>query len=149
MFLTFSTLQATEADVKLWHLPHFYLETEFDISFKLSPEETICMKWQTLFSWKRNKNIWRCRLPELKVSVAKVNIPVIHIIPGLYAKYHDHTSISSQVVMQKLKKGHNSKTKVLSKKICFNSVFMLIHHKKFQNLSTYYSWVLQQLMVLQ
>ena len=65
-------LQATEADIKLWYFFHFYLETELDISFKLSPLETIWMKCQTLFSRNHNKNFWRGRLPELKVSVTKV-----------------------------------------------------------------------------
>ena len=31
------------------------------------------MKCQTLFPWKHIKNISRCRLPKIKVSMAKVN----------------------------------------------------------------------------
>ena len=72
MILTFSMLQATEADVKVGYFSLLFLETELDISFKLSPQETIWMKCQTLFSSEYNKNIRRCRLPELKVSMAKV-----------------------------------------------------------------------------
>ena len=37
------------------------------------PLETIWVKCQTLFPWKHNKNIWRCHLPKMKVSMAKVN----------------------------------------------------------------------------
>ena len=39
----------------------FSQETGFDISCKLSPQETICIKYQTPFSGK-NKNISKCHL---------------------------------------------------------------------------------------
>ena len=82
-------LQATDADVKLWYSSHSYLETELDISFQLSSLETIGMKCQTLFSQKHNKNISRCCLPELKVSMAKVNhIQVLSEVNGATGEYH-------------------------------------------------------------
>ena len=37
-------------------------KTGFDISSKLSPEETVCMNSQNLFSGKNNKNILKCLL---------------------------------------------------------------------------------------
>ena len=36
----------------------------FDISCKLSPEKTICMKCQSLFSGKNKRNISKCSLPK-------------------------------------------------------------------------------------
>ena len=37
----------------------FSKKTRFDISFKLSPMETICLKCQNLFSWKNKKQYYR------------------------------------------------------------------------------------------
>lgn len=37
-----------EADIILWFIPHFDLETGLSISFKLSPEGTAGMKCKTL-----------------------------------------------------------------------------------------------------
>ena len=36
---------------------NFFQKTGFDISYKLSPNETICMKYLNLFSGKNKKNI--------------------------------------------------------------------------------------------
>ena len=35
----------------------FFLETVFDISCELSPQEPICITWQILFSGKNKKDI--------------------------------------------------------------------------------------------
>ena len=47
--LTFTTLLANSPDDKLIFFFLFCQTTEFDISCKLSPLETICMKCQNLF----------------------------------------------------------------------------------------------------
>ena len=44
----------------------------FDISCKLSPEETICMKCQNLFSQKNNKNIINMSSTEFAHSIVSV-----------------------------------------------------------------------------
>ena len=41
---------------------YFFQKTGFDISCKLSLLETICIKYQNLFSEKNKKNILKCRL---------------------------------------------------------------------------------------
>ena len=55
----------------------FYLifsqKTDFDISCKLSPIETICTKCQILFSGKNKKNITNLSSAELAKRVVKVN----------------------------------------------------------------------------
>ena len=38
-------------------LKYFSQIIGFDISYKLSPEETICMKYQSLLSWKKKMKI--------------------------------------------------------------------------------------------
>ena len=39
------------------------------------------MKYQALFSWKYKKIILKCRLPEMKVSMAKVKLQIqVHAI---------------------------------------------------------------------
>ena len=38
-----------------WYFSYFLQRTGFDISYKLSPMETICMKCQNLFSAKKKK----------------------------------------------------------------------------------------------
>ena len=60
-----------EADVKLLYSSYFYLDKELDISFKLSPLQTIWIKCQTLFWWKFRKNILKCHLLELRISVVQ------------------------------------------------------------------------------
>ena len=52
--LTFITLWANSADDKLMI---FFPETGFDISFKMSQLETVCMKCQILFSGKNMNSI--------------------------------------------------------------------------------------------
>ena len=58
-------------------LKYFFLfsqKTGLDISCKLSPMETICMKCQILFSWKRKKTKYHLSYAELTQRVVKVNI---------------------------------------------------------------------------
>ena len=50
---------------------YFSQETGVDISCKLSPMETICMKCQILFSWKNKKNI-NLSFAEFVQTVVKV-----------------------------------------------------------------------------
>ena len=45
-----------------WCFLIFSQKTGFDISWKLSPNEKICMKCQILFSQKKKKNILMCHL---------------------------------------------------------------------------------------
>ena len=60
-----------------WHLKIFFLffpENMFDISCKLSPKETICMKCKILFSGKNKKNIIYLSSAEFAQWMLKVNI---------------------------------------------------------------------------
>ena len=52
---------------------NFSQKTGYDISCKLSPEETICMKCQSLFSGKNKKNIINLSSAENAQRVVKVN----------------------------------------------------------------------------
>ena len=54
---TFTNLKANSEDDKLMTFSYFSQKTGFDLSCKLSPLETICMKGQILFSEKDKKNI--------------------------------------------------------------------------------------------
>ena len=86
--LTFTTLWANSVDDKLCYFSYFSQKIVFDISCKLSPWETICMKSQTLFSniiwhmhfaWKvnhcfleqNNRNIPKC-LPNFLPSIVSI-----------------------------------------------------------------------------
>ena len=51
------------------YFSYFYQKTGFDISCKLSPLETICMKCQILFAW---KNIINLSSAELAQRVVKI-----------------------------------------------------------------------------
>ena len=64
----------------LWYFSYFSQKTGFDISCKLSPVETICMKCQNLFSGKNKKNISICFLLKILPRVLSVawNLPYIH-----------------------------------------------------------------------
>ena len=54
---TFTNLKANSEDDKLMTFSYFSQKTGFDLSCKLSPLETICMKGQILFFGKDKKNI--------------------------------------------------------------------------------------------
>ena len=60
------------ADDILKYFSDFSQKKCFDISFKLSPLETICMECQILFSGKNKKNI-NLLSAELALRVVKVN----------------------------------------------------------------------------
>ena len=57
LFLSFTTLWANSGDNKLMTFFLVFQKTGFEISCKLSPLETICMKCQNLFSGKNKNNI--------------------------------------------------------------------------------------------
>ena len=50
----------------------FPIKTEFDISCKLPPLETFCLKCQILFSGKNEKNISKCHLLKILTRVLSV-----------------------------------------------------------------------------
>ena len=56
-----------------WHFSYFSKKTGFDISCKLSPVETICMKCQNLFSGKTKQNILKCCLLGILPRLLSVN----------------------------------------------------------------------------
>ena len=58
------------ADDNVKYFSYFSQKTGFDISCKLS--ETICMKYQTLFSGKKKKNITNLSSAELAKRVVKI-----------------------------------------------------------------------------
>ena len=68
--IAYGLLQCLALDVKfsaddiLKYFFYFSQKTGFDISCKLSPVETICMKYQILFSGKYKKNINNLLLAE-------------------------------------------------------------------------------------
>ena len=68
-------LNKYSADDKLVIFFLFFPKTGFDISCKLSPMETICMKCQNLFSGKNKKNISKCRLLKILPRVLSVKTP--------------------------------------------------------------------------
>ena len=56
---------------------YFSQETDFNISCKLSPIETICMKYQNMFSGKYKINFTNVSSAELTKRVVKVNYYII------------------------------------------------------------------------
>ena len=73
--LTFTTLWASSADDQWVIFFYFSLrKTGFDISCKLSPLETICMKCQNLFSRTNKNNISKCRLLKILPRVLSVKV---------------------------------------------------------------------------
>ena len=71
--VTFTTLWANSAIDKLMIFLFSFQKTGFDISCKLSPMETICMKCQILFSVKIKKNISKCCLLKILPRVLSDN----------------------------------------------------------------------------
>ena len=55
-------------------LTYFSKKIRFDISCKLSPQETICIKCQMLFSGKNYKNISKCHLLKFLPSMPSVKM---------------------------------------------------------------------------
>ena len=65
LYLTFTTLWANSADNKLMIIFFIFSQkTGFEISCKLSPLETICMKFQIMFT-NKNRSILNCCLPRV------------------------------------------------------------------------------------
>ena len=54
----------------------FPLKTDFDVSCKVSPMETICMKCQNLFSGKYKKNITNLLSAEFAKRVVEVKVHI-------------------------------------------------------------------------
>ena len=54
-----------------WYFSYFSQKIKYDISCKLSPKETICMKCQILFSGKNKKNISKCCMLKFFTQHAK------------------------------------------------------------------------------
>ena len=69
--ILFSDLHVMSNPV-FWENKDFFQRKGFDISYKLSLMETICMKCQILFSGKNKKNVSVCCLLKLP-RVVKVN----------------------------------------------------------------------------
>ena len=70
ILLTFTNL----ADGILKYFSYFSQETGCDISCKLSPLETTCMKCQLLFSVENKKNISVCRLLKILPRVRSIKL---------------------------------------------------------------------------
>ena len=49
----------------------FFQKIGFDISCKLSPKETICMEFQSLFSWKNKKNYFKMTSAKIFTQLAR------------------------------------------------------------------------------
>ena len=59
------------------YFSYFSLKISFDISCKLSPKETICIKWQTLFLEKNKNKCNKLSYADFVHIVVKVNICII------------------------------------------------------------------------
>ena len=64
--------KSQELPISVDGLLKYFPKIGFDISYKLSPVETICMKCQILFSGKIRKNIFNLLSAELAKRVVKV-----------------------------------------------------------------------------
>ena len=68
----------------------FFQKIRFDTSCKLSPKGTICMKYQSLFSGKKNKYILSiCRLLNVFRGFVKVKAVICAAVMGFYADLCD------------------------------------------------------------
>ena len=78
------------------YFSYFSQETRFDISCKLSPLETTCMKCQILFSGKNTINVLKCRLLKLLPRVRSDTVFDMFgkTSPGINPKsYHIHEAM--------------------------------------------------------
>ena len=66
-------LKFSANNILKYFFSYFSWKTGFDVSCKLSPKETICMKCQNLFSGKNKKNIINLLAAELAQIVVKIN----------------------------------------------------------------------------
>ena len=72
------------ADDILKYFSYFSQKTGYDISCKLSPKETICMKCRILFSGKNKKNIINLSSAENAQRVVKVKLNACFLEYGHY-----------------------------------------------------------------
>ena len=71
----FTILSANSADEELiMFFSYFFKKIGFEISCKLTPKESICMKCQSLFSGKYKKNISKSCLQKFLGSILRVKI---------------------------------------------------------------------------
>ena len=56
-----------------WWYMYFFQKTGFDISYKLIPVETSCLKCQILFSRKKKKDISLCILLKILPSLLSIH----------------------------------------------------------------------------
>ena len=69
------SMQCIKLNNKLMILfSYFSMKIGFDISCKLLPQETICMKWHSLFSGKIRKNILDCCLQKFLFSMQRIKL---------------------------------------------------------------------------
>ena len=67
---TIATIWANSAGDTLISFSYFTHKVDFDISCKLSPRETICLKCQSLFSGRYKNNISKCLLNFLPIMLS-------------------------------------------------------------------------------
>ena len=77
------------ADDILKYFSYFSQKTGYDISSKLSPKETICLKCQILFSGKNKKNIINLSSAENAQRVVKVFLSLA-VKVGVHSNPQDH-----------------------------------------------------------
>ena len=72
--LTLIMLSVKSANDKLMIFFFIFLKIGFDISCKLSSQETICMKYQIQFSMRNKKHILKCHLLKLLPGMQSVKM---------------------------------------------------------------------------
>ena len=101
-YVTFTALWANSADDKTILFLISSHRIGLDISCRLSPQETICMKYQSLVSGKDKNHISKCRLLIIITQHAKRNgrFCPCSIFPHLYKviKYSMTTSSKSKML---------------------------------------------------
>ena len=78
--LTFNTLWGNSADDRFMIFFLFFHENRLWHSCKLSPQETISMKCQSLFSGENKKNIPNCHLLKFLPSMLRITIVFIYYV---------------------------------------------------------------------
>ena len=78
--LTLSMQGKIAAGDILKYFSYFSMKKGFDISCKLSPLETICLKCRILFSGKNEKNVINLSSSESAHSMVSVNFPLIETL---------------------------------------------------------------------
>ena len=87
----------------LWHFSCFSGKIGSDNSCKLSPQETICMKYQSLFSWETKKNISNSHADFFLPSMLSINTILKYFVTNIETstglKYHDIVSYQTLDIM--------------------------------------------------